>query len=117
MEQTEKQLDGLWTAEFGSSVGVSGGGVAVFQDGRVLGGDDAYFYVGTYNLTGTSFKAVLRVSPFIEGAESLFRTRGIDLTLELNGELTSDVEGIAQGFPREMPSLKIGVKLTKRQMR
>jgi hypothetical protein len=114
MAEAEKQLDGLWTAEFGSSVGVSGGGVAVFQDGRVLGGDNAYLYVGSFKSSGTKFSATLQVSPFIDGVESVFRTIGKNLTLELTGELTSDGQAIAQGYPVEMPTLKFGVKLTKR---
>jgi hypothetical protein len=114
MAEAEKRLDGLWTAEFGSSAGVSGGGVVVFQDGQVLGGDNAYVYVGSFRFSGSNFKATIRVSPFIEGAESVFRTSGKDLTLELTGELTSDGLAIAQGYPLEMPSLKFGAKLTKR---
>ena len=61
-----------------------------------------------------SFSATLRVSPFIDGAESVFRTTRKDLTLELTGELTSDGQAIGQGYPLEMPLLKFGVKLTKR---
>ena len=72
MAYAEKQLDGLWTAEFGSSVGVSGGGAVVFQDGRLLGGDNAYFYVGNFKFSSRGFSATLRVSPFIDGAESVF---------------------------------------------
>jgi hypothetical protein len=33
-------MDGLWTAEFGGSTGIFGGGVAVFKDGKILGGRD-----------------------------------------------------------------------------
>jgi len=114
MSETGKQLDGLWTAEFGSSVGVSGGGVVVFQGGRILGGDNAYLYEGNFNVDGRNFSATLRVLPFIEGAESVFRTIGKNLTLQLTGELTSDGRAIGQGYPLEMPTLKFGVKLTKR---
>ncbi len=32
-------MEGLWTAEFGSSAGRFGGGVLVFGDGTILGGD------------------------------------------------------------------------------
>ena len=109
------QLTGLWTAEFGSSAGISGGGVAVFEEGRILGGDATYFYVGSYKLTGKDFAATLRLSPFIDGAESVFKTRGQVLTLELTAEFTGQGQAIGQGFPKEIPSLKFGVKLTKRE--
>jgi hypothetical protein len=112
---SDDQISGLWTAEFGSSAGVSGGGIAVFRQGRILGGDGTCFYVGDYRLNGEQFVATLRVSPFIEGAESVFRTKGQTLTLELAGSFTKDGHGIGQGHPREIPSLKFGVKLTKRE--
>jgi hypothetical protein len=109
------EISGLWTAEFGSSAGVFGGGVAVFRAGEILGGDATYFYVGSYKLEGTNFSATLKVAPFIEGAESVFKTKGQPLTLELNGSFTEEGQGIGQGYPRENPSLKFGVKLIRRK--
>jgi len=107
-------MDGLWTAEFGSSTGIFGGGVAVFRDGKILGGDATYYYIGEYTLKGDSLKATLRISPFIEGAESVFKTAGRDLTLDLEGSLTSKDQAIAQGHPRGTPDLNFGAKLTRR---
>jgi hypothetical protein len=107
-------MDGLWTAEFGSSTGMFGGGAAVFREGKILGGDATYYYVGEYTLDGNTFRATLRVFPFIEGATSVFMTVGRDVTLDLAGSLTDDGRAIAQGQPREMPTLRFGIKLTKR---
>jgi len=107
-------MNGLWTAEFGSSTGMFGGGVVIFRDGKMLGGDGTYYYTGEYNLTGKAFSATLKVSPFIEGAESVFKTVGRDLTLELVGSLAGEGRLIAQGQTKELPDLKFGVKLTKR---
>jgi len=107
-------MEGLWTAEFGSSAGIFGGGVVVFQGGRVMGGDNGYFYVGTYELTDNALRASIEVSPFIEGVESVFKTMGRQLTLELVGSLVDERHIRAQGHPRQMPQLKLGVKLTKR---
>jgi hypothetical protein len=107
-------MNGLWTAEFGSSTGMFGGGVLVFRDGQIRGGDGSYFYVGEYKLKGKDFEATVKVSPFLEGAESVFRTVGQDLILELTGSMTVEGWAIAQGGPKGMPHLKLGVKLTKR---
>jgi hypothetical protein len=107
-------MDGLWTAEFGSSTGIFGGGVAVFRDGKILGGDGFYYYIGEYSLHGTALHATIKLAPFIEGAESVFKTVGRNLTLDLVGSLTGDGQAIAQGHPREMPELNFGVKLTRR---
>jgi hypothetical protein len=107
-------MNGLWTAEFGSSTGIFGGGVAFFSDGKIWGGDATYYYVGEYATSGDTFKATLRIAPFIEGAESVFKTVGRDLTIDLEGSLTNANQAIAQGSPREFPGVNFGAKLTKR---
>jgi T3SS negative regulator,GrlR len=107
-------MDGLWTVEFGTNAGSFGGGVAVFRDGTVLGGDGTYYYVGRYKFEGNTFKAEVKSAPFIEGAVSIFKTVGRELTLELAGTLTDESHAIANGYLRGMPSLKFGAKLTKR---
>ena len=107
-------MEGLWTAEFGSSTGMFGGGVAVFRDGEILGGDATHYYVGEYKVVGNTFTATLKVRAFIEGAQSVFRTIGQDLTLELVGSLTDSNRAIAQGRLKGMPDFRFGAKLTKR---
>jgi hypothetical protein len=110
----ETTLEGLWTAEFGSSTGMVGGGVAVFLDGRVLGGDGGYYYTGEYVFRADTFVATLRIIPFIQGALSVFGTVGQELKLDLTGVVTPDGRATAQGHPKGMPHLKFGVKLTRR---
>jgi hypothetical protein len=107
-------MDGLWTTEFGGSTGIFGGVVAVFRDGKIMGGDATYYYMGEYSLDGKALQATLTISPFIEGAQSVFGTVGQDLTLELAGSLIDERRAIAQGHPRGMPDLKFGARLTKR---
>ncbi len=108
-------MEGLWTAEFGSSIGIFGGGAVVFRDGRIMGGDSTYYYTGEYSLRGNTLNITLTVSPFIEGAESVFKTVGREFTLDLVGSLIGQGRAIAQGHPRGMPELNFGVKLTKRE--
>ena len=108
-------LDGLWTAEFGSSTGVFGGGVAVLQDGKFLGGDGGYFYVGKYSVEGATFRATLEIMPFIDNYPSVFRTLHQKFSLELVGSVLGDQRTVtAQARAKEMPDISIGVKLTKR---
>jgi hypothetical protein len=109
-------IDGFWTAEFGSNEGMFGGGVVIFQDGKVVGGDATHFYIGEYSAQETSFQATLKVSAFIPGAESVFRTVGSDLTLDLVGSMVSETQAIAQGAVRGAPSFTFGARLTKRDL-
>lgn len=43
-------IDGLWTVEFSSSLGLFGSGVVVMKDKRILGGDVGYYYHGNIDL-------------------------------------------------------------------
>ena len=107
-------MEGLWTLEFGSNVGLFGGGVVVLENGKVMGGDGGYFYLGEFVINGSQFRATIKVSPFIEGYESVFRTLGQTLTLELLGSRTDATHAVAQGHPVDRPELTLGVKMTKR---
>lgn len=108
-------LDGLWTAEFGSSTGEFGGGVIILQNGKILGGDAGYFYIGEYTLTaGIAFRASVKVSPFIVDYQSVFKTSNQEFTLDLTGVYQGTNQMTAQGHLKGMPHLTLGVKLTKR---
>jgi hypothetical protein len=108
-------MDGLWTIEFGSTAGRFGAGVVVLRDGIIMGGDNGYFYLGTYELLGPrEFEAVLNVTPFVEGIESVFLTLGRNIQLKLSGALTSDGHATARGYPVAMPDFALGVKLVRR---
>jgi hypothetical protein len=108
-------MNGLWTAEFGSSAGIFGGGVAVFRDGQIFGGDSSYYYIGSYALQGNTLAGSVVSFPFLEGARSIFNTVGRPITLDFRGSLTSDGLAVAQGTWREMPGHTFGLKLTKRR--
>jgi len=107
-------VEGFWTAEFGSSVGIFGGGVAFLRNGKILGGDNAYFYVGDYKLAELAFTATLEVNPFIQGIASVFNTVDQKFTLDLVGSVEGQDRIVAQGQRRGMPGVTFGVKLTKR---
>jgi len=107
-------MQGLWTIEFGSSTGRFGAGVVVFKEGRVMGGDSGYYYIGTYSLVGDEFSAKIDLVPFVPGIETVFNTLGHNVKLSLTGTLIDSEHATAQGSPVAMPHLKLGVKLTKR---
>jgi hypothetical protein len=109
-------MEGLWTIEFGSSEGVYGGGVVVFADGKLMGGDSGYYYSGSYEVSDENlFTATLRVKPFIEDYPSVFNTLRKDFTLNLSGRIKDADHAIAQGNPEEMPQMDLGVVLTRRE--
>ena len=108
-------MEGFWTVEFGSNTGISGGGVAVLREGKILGGDATHYYIGEYTLHGKDFKATLKATAFVLGAPSVFGTVGTDVTIDLQGSLTQEDNAIAQGQPRGLPGINFGAKLTRRK--
>lgn len=110
----EHAMNGLWTAEFGTSNGAFRGGVVTFDNGKISGGDSWYYYIGEYRFNDRTFHATVRVVPFIEGAETVFKTVGREVTLELEGNLIDENHATGQGRAREVPDIEFGVKLTKK---
>lgn len=107
-------MNGLWTVEFGSSAGIAGAGVAVFRDGKIMGGDSGYYYIGEYRLDSNHIVGSLNVIPFAPNIQSVFGTTGRTLKLKLDGSLASPTSATLQGYPEDMPNMKFGAKLTKR---
>jgi hypothetical protein len=106
-------LDGLWTAEFGSTTGISGGGVVIFTGSKILGGDGAYYYEGSFRLDGMKITADVTAHPFDSRSSSIFSTTGRPLKLGLVGDIVGNTI-LAQGTLQSSPIATIGVKLTKR---
>jgi hypothetical protein len=93
-------MKGFWTATFSTRLG-TGYGVAYFTDNEVFGGDSAFTYIGTYELSGTQVQAKLRITPYNNSMTSVFGgNQAFDLTI--SGALQGDTvvgRGAASHFP------------------
>jgi len=113
-------MQGLWTIEFGSNVGVYGSGVIVLRDGKIKGGDASYYYDGSYEEPNpaspnpSKFKAKIAVKPFLPGAISVFKTYGEDFTLDLEGTLKDEDNAVAIGRPEGIPGMNVKMRLIRR---
>lgn len=113
-------MQGLWTIEFGSSEGIYGSGVAILRGGKIQGGDATYYFDGSYepakpaDAYPAKFKAKLWVKPFVPGAESVFKTYGKDITLDLEGTLKDKDNAVAVGTPEELPHMNVGIRMIRR---
>lgn len=105
-------IEALWSVEFMSNLQGAGAGVAVFETGRVLGGDAGFTYVGTYRTNGSRLEANVVVSKYNNHGHSVFGDLR-KFTLHLEGELKHDTFDV-QGYMVENPSLKIAIRLTRR---
>lgn len=89
-DQERKQMtDGLYSVTFRTPRGEQGSGIAVFHDGKVQGGDHAYFYDGTVveGPLGTA-DAVIVVRKYA-GGESVFGNLA-EFRLEVTGVANGD---------------------------
>ena len=84
-------VEALWSAEFESSQGVYGAGVAIFETGRIFGGDSGYFYLGTFEIGGDKITGDLRVVHYHGQPTTTFGTTETDFQIKLEGQRSGDV--------------------------
>lgn len=80
-------IEGFWIVQFAGMEG-KGGGVAVLLKGQVLGGDNAYTYIGTYKGDSTDFRASVLVQNFDPSIGEVTEIQGdytLNLALKVNG--------------------------------
>jgi len=104
-------IEGLWIVQYEGVQG-NGGGVAVFVNGKILGGDTGYTYVGSYTEKASQVNARVHVGNFLPGVPNVLGLQG-DFDLEISAPLTGNViKGSASLVGR--PGAGIAVKLTKK---
>ncbi len=108
-------MEGLWSVAFRSSAGRESFGVVVFQSGRVMGGDSAFYWFGTYVVEGDSIRASIEATNFSGLTETVFGFSAQKFSLEISGEIPRS-GGImrAKGKVVGYPNAELTVTLTKR---
>lgn len=102
-------IEGLWIVQYEGIQG-GGGGVAVFVNGRVLGGDTGFTYVGTYSEKDGNLTAQVRVTNFLPDIPNVLGVEG-DFDLLIHGPRKGQVieaSGSVVGQPGA-----VALKLTK----
>ena len=85
MNELAKKLEGLWVVKFGAG-SVVGTGVVVLLRGLLLGGDDGYYYKGSYEVDERKIKGVVDIIRYDPCSVSVLGDRD-SFRLELKGEL------------------------------
>lgn len=105
-------MEGLWIVEYEGLQG-NGAGVAVFVNGRVLGGDMGYTYEGSYKIRDSAITANVQVRNFLPNTPSVLGFVG-DFDVHLLAPMT---EGrVIQGTMSVVghPGMSIALRLTKK---
>ncbi len=99
-------LEALWSVEFGSNLNTIGAGIAVFETGRVLGGDSAFMYVGSYEVKNGTVTANLEITKYSTtgNMQSIFGPLS-KFHLEVSGKV-DEKKMTLTGHVKENPSLK-----------
>lgn len=104
-------MEGLWSIDF-TAEAMHGAGVVVFETNRVYGGDDKYYYIGTYSVTHGKLQAIVDVTHFAGSALSIFGPES-NFDLVVVGEIASpSFEAIGCRF--DNPGKRMTIKFTKR---
>src|SRR3990167_1716904 len=88
-------FNGLWTIEFISTMNRFGAGVLVLNNGRLLGGDNGYYYLGNYDVNDDNIRGTVAIIRFNKNVVSVFGD--IDqFSLTFAGQIKPDsVEAVA----------------------
>ena len=60
-EENRMSVEGIWTGEVYGPFGWENRGVFLLENGRIVGGDNRQYSIGTYSLAGNEIKAQLHV--------------------------------------------------------
>lgn len=90
---------------------MSGQGLAVLKDSAINGGDEGYYYIGSFDVQGnTVISAKITVRRWHSAVTSLFGNLP-EFTLRLNGSVAPDLTSFsATGSPESLPSVTILIK-------
>lgn len=104
-------IEGLWIVQY---VGLQGddAGVVVFVNGKVMGGDNGFTYVGEYAEHDNSITARVHVSNFQPAISSVLGIKG-DFDLEMTIPFTGNViQGAASLVGQPGPG--VAIRLTRK---
>jgi hypothetical protein len=82
-------LPGIYSVEFQSNLGAFGLGIAVFDNGKINGGDLSHLYKGSYSLDEKAIRVEVFVSQYRDIQESVFGSLN-NFTLNLTGDASDD---------------------------
>lgn len=104
-------LDGLWIVQF-TGKEILGSGVAVFNNGKVLGGETGFYYIGNYESDGKVVKARVVIRNFDPAMPSGFGIVG-DYEMDVSAML-QDNQMTGTAMITDKPQHSLGIRLTKK---
>lgn len=105
-------LEGLWSVEFRTFGAWVSGGVVAVEPRRLVGGDNHYYYLGTYDVVKNAIRAEVRVVHFSGQPRKRLGQSERDFEVRIVGELQGDqIAGIV--YKSDAPSVQIPLRLIR----
>ncbi|MGD8843654.1 MAG: hypothetical protein PVJ83_09290 [Gammaproteobacteria bacterium] len=90
LTETADMLEAIWSVEFVSHNYRVAGGVVMFENGRIFGGDSNFYYLGTYETHDGKVTARVKFHNFT-GITSLIFGEGLtEFSVQVEGNLSHD---------------------------
>jgi hypothetical protein len=105
-------IEGIWTDEVYGPFGWENQGVFLLEKGRILGGDNRQFSIGTYSLSGDDLKAELKVQ-YYGPPRTVFGKVEEQFTTVIAGTM-KDGEILGTISRPDRPQFDLQIRLTKR---
>jgi hypothetical protein len=105
-------IEGIWTSEVYGPFGWENRGVFLLENGRIVGGDNRQYSVGTYSESGDALRAELHVN-YYGPPRTVFGESTEEFTTEIVGtRKETEITGtIARA---DKPQFDLQIRLTKR---
>lgn len=87
-------IEGIWTSQIYGLFGWENNGVLIFMNGRVMGGGNNHYAVGSYSESGNNIEISLDIQ-YHGIPKTVFGTAEDQMTVVLNG--SEDDEGVIKG--------------------
>jgi hypothetical protein len=105
-------VDGLWTVQYFGPQGNGAGVVVLNEKGQVLGGDNGFYYIGSYEVRQDDFTGRVSIKNFDPSIPNVIGVIG-DFDLLIEGKVQGNsISGT--GALANAPTAKIVVRLMKR---
>ena len=105
-------VEGIWTGEMYGPYGWENSGVYVLEDGRILGGNNRHYSMGSYSVSGDAYRAQVSVH-YYGPPRAIFGEKMEQFSIEVTGKLGDGVID-AQVVRSDKPEFKMEYRMTKR---
>ena len=108
-------VEGIWTGEIYGPYGWESRGIFVLENGRIMGGDNRQYSIGTYDISGDTMKAEMVVH-YYGPPRTVFGEEQERFNIEMTGTVD---EGTIEGqvVRPDKAQFTVACRLTKRMDR